>query len=683
MERSSNSSRSAVIALSIRRLGLVGASAVLSTMLCVGGGLPSHATTTAPAGSGAPDAPATSTSPAPSTAPSSAPVASPNAPTPETTAAATQAEAPGQIDMEALRAEIGKDGAYMGQGAKDRASTFAKKSEASSLNAISTEAANTWMAPGIQGLDVSSHQPSVDWAAQYRMGARFAYVKATEGTTYLNPLFGSQYGGAEAAGMLRGAYHFAIPNVSAASVQADYFVNNGGGWTGDGKTMPPLLDIEYNPYPSLGNTCYNMSAAAMVNWITAFSSRVLARTGRLPMIYTTTDWWTQCTGNSGAFSGQPLHLASYSRDVGVMPNSWEFQSVWQYSATGPFAGDSNAWNGTYAQLQTFARSRGDSNGAIERKWLALGGAAGSLGAAVSTSDVCTLVGGGCYRSYAGGNIYWSAASGAYPVTGSYWKAWGAAGWQGGIGYPTGDVTCPYGSAASTTCHQKFQGGIIYATPGVGTFAVTNNYMSAWKEAGWQQGIGYPTAVASCGLYGGGCYQPFQKGNIYFSASTGAHAVTGPYWQAWKEAGWQQGLGYPAGPVACGLYGGGCYQPFQKANVYFSAATGAHAVLGAYFTSWKWAGWQAGVGYPTGAAKCGLYGGGCYQPFERATSYYTAATGANMVGEPYWTAWGNAGWQSGGLGYPLGVAVQYNGYREVPFQGGSIIYSPSGVTVKRK
>jgi GH25 family lysozyme M1 (1,4-beta-N-acetylmuramidase) len=256
--------------------------------------------------------------------------------------------------MAALRAEIGNDGAYLGQGVKRRAATFAKQSTASSLNAISTEAANTWMAPGVQGLDVSSHQATVNWPAQYSMGARFAYVKATEGTTYTNDAFGAQYGGALAAGLIRGAYHFALPGVSTASAQADFFVNNGGGWSGDGKTMPPLLDIEYNPYTSLGNTCYNMSQTAMVDWIAAFSSRVLARTGRLPMIYTTTDWWSQCTGNSGAFSNQPLHLASYSRYVGSMPNGWGTYSVWQYSSTGPFAGDSNAWNGDLGSLQKFA-----------------------------------------------------------------------------------------------------------------------------------------------------------------------------------------------------------------------------------------------------------------------------------------------------------------------------------------
>jgi GH25 family lysozyme M1 (1,4-beta-N-acetylmuramidase) len=315
MQCSPNNRISAALTANVRRLGLVGGTALLSTMLCLGGGLPAQAVSPSP------------------TDPASPEVSSP----PSETAQPAAEPTPARIDMTALRAEIGKDGAYLGQGVKRRAATFAKQSTASSLNAISTEAANTWMAPGVQGLDVSSHQTSVNWAAQYSMGARFAYVKATEGTTYKNPYFGSQYGGALASGMIRGAYHFALPGVSTAAAQADYFVNNGGGWSGDGKTMPPLLDIEYNPYSSLGNTCYNLSQAAMVNWIAAFSNRVLARTGRLPMIYTTTDWWTQCTGNSGAFSRQPLHLASYSRYVGSMPNGWGTYSVWQYSATGPFA----------------------------------------------------------------------------------------------------------------------------------------------------------------------------------------------------------------------------------------------------------------------------------------------------------------------------------------------------------
>lgn len=341
MNSSSNSRSSTALVLSARRLGILGMTALLSATLALGSGLPAHGAPTAPPDPPSPAAAATSA--AEPSSPASAPLGTVSA-TPATT---------GQLDMEALRAEIGDNGAYMGQGLKSRAGTLAKKSSPSSP-LLTTEAANTWMAPGVQGLDVSSHQSSVNWAAQYSLGARFAYVKATEGTTYRNPMFNSQYGGALGAGMIRGAYHFALPGVSTAVAQADYFINNGGGWSGDGRTMPPLLDIEYNPYASLGNTCYNMSQVAMVNWVAAFSNRVLARTGRLPMIYTTTDWWTTCTGNSNAFSRQPLHLASYSRYVGPMPNGWGTYSVWQYSATGPFAGDSNAWNGTIDSLRRFA-----------------------------------------------------------------------------------------------------------------------------------------------------------------------------------------------------------------------------------------------------------------------------------------------------------------------------------------
>jgi hypothetical protein len=45
-------------------------------------------------------------------------------------------------------------------------------------------------------------------------------------------------------GMIRGAYHFALPNSSSGATQANYFAGNGGGWSWDGKTLPGALDIE-------------------------------------------------------------------------------------------------------------------------------------------------------------------------------------------------------------------------------------------------------------------------------------------------------------------------------------------------------------------------------------------------------------------------------------------------------
>ncbi|WP_307794350.1 GH25 family lysozyme [Arthrobacter cavernae] len=218
---------------------------------------------------------------------------------------------------------------------------------------------------GVQGQDVSAHQGNVDWPAQWNQGSRWAYVKASEGNYYLNGNYAQQYNGSRNIGMIRGAYHFAIPNWSSGADQARYFVANGGGWSADGYTLPPVLDIEYNPYESrtingfyFGNVCYGMSAAQMTTWITDFGNTVRSLTGRYPVIYSTTDWWSRCTGNATGFGDYPLWIAAYpyspTNSPGTLPASWSQFSMWQYSSTGPFAGDSNVWNGTYQQLQTFA-----------------------------------------------------------------------------------------------------------------------------------------------------------------------------------------------------------------------------------------------------------------------------------------------------------------------------------------
>ncbi len=100
---------------------------------------------------------------------------------------------------------------------------------------------------GVRGMDVSSHQGVVDWTKAAASGAKFAYVKASEGTAYRNPYFQAQYSGAASAGMLHGAYHFALPNASSGAAQANYFLQSGAAWTPDGKTLPALLDLEYSP----------------------------------------------------------------------------------------------------------------------------------------------------------------------------------------------------------------------------------------------------------------------------------------------------------------------------------------------------------------------------------------------------------------------------------------------------
>jgi lysozyme len=222
-----------------------------------------------------------------------------------------------------------------------------RKHEGTAQMPRSVNPADIGIMASVPGIDVSGHQGNVDWPAQWNAGKRFVWVKATEGTSYRNPYFAQQYNGSYNQGFIRGAYHFALPDRSSGATQANFFSSNGGGWSGDGKTLPGALDMEYNPY---GATCYGLSQSAMTAWIRDFSNTYKARWNKYPAIYTSTSWWNQCVGSSFG-STNPLWVARYSSTVGTLPVGWSFYTVWQYSSS-PI--DQNTFNGDYSRLQVFA-----------------------------------------------------------------------------------------------------------------------------------------------------------------------------------------------------------------------------------------------------------------------------------------------------------------------------------------
>jgi GH25 family lysozyme M1 (1,4-beta-N-acetylmuramidase) len=208
--------------------------------------------------------------------------------------------------------------------------------------------------PQLPGIDISAYQGDIDWSDVCPY-IDFSYAKATEGTYYTNPDFYNQYEGPYDCGVIRGAYHFANPANSEGNTQADFFVDNGGGWSGDGLTLPGALDIEYNPY---GQTCYNLTDSQMVDWIWDFVNEYAYREGVYPVIYTTTNWWSECTGNYGGFgSDDPLWIANYTASGGgPLPNGWGYYTFWQYADSGSLPGDQDVFNGAYDRLQAIAKA---------------------------------------------------------------------------------------------------------------------------------------------------------------------------------------------------------------------------------------------------------------------------------------------------------------------------------------
>ncbi|RKN43973.1 GH25 family lysozyme [Streptomyces hoynatensis] len=213
---------------------------------------------------------------------------------------------------------------------------------------------------GVQGIDVSHWQGAINWTSVRNAGIQFAWMKATEGTSYKDSSFNSNYVGAYNAGVIRGAYHFALPNASSGATQANYFASNGGAWSRDNLTLPGVLDIESNPY---GATCYGLSQTAMRSWITDFYNTYKSRTSRDIVIYTSPSWWNTCTGSwSGMAAKSPLWVAHWtSAGSPTLPGGFSVWTVWQYTSSGSVSGvsggvDRDKFNGSRDRLLALANN---------------------------------------------------------------------------------------------------------------------------------------------------------------------------------------------------------------------------------------------------------------------------------------------------------------------------------------
>ncbi|MFK3980797.1 GH25 family lysozyme [Micromonospora sp. NPDC050397] len=207
----------------------------------------------------------------------------------------------------------------------------------------------------VHGIDVSVYQGTINWASVAGAGTDFAYARASLGSGYTDPTFTANHNGAKSNGLYFGAYHFARPDQSSGRQQADYFLDRAR-VVNDGRTLPPMLDLEWGP--ASVPTCFGLSQSEMVTWIDEFLDRVKTRTGRTAMIYTNRNWWNPCVGST-SFGGHPLAHPCYCASPGTLANGWSRFTVWQYTSTGSVPGvsgnvDQDVFNGSMADLQALA-----------------------------------------------------------------------------------------------------------------------------------------------------------------------------------------------------------------------------------------------------------------------------------------------------------------------------------------
>ncbi len=206
----------------------------------------------------------------------------------------------------------------------------------------------------LAGVDVASHQGQPDWRAVAASGVAFAITKATGGTWYTNPTFARNWLEIKAAGLVRGAYHYAFESSGqplpgdGPEAEADYFVKAleraGGVEVGD----LLALDIEDG-------------AGQLGEWCLRWLHRVEARTGVRPLVYTGA-WFSgpHGLGATPELADYALWLAAYQAQMPAAPAPWSEVAIWQHTDKGTVPGiagpvDMNRFGGSVAELRALGK----------------------------------------------------------------------------------------------------------------------------------------------------------------------------------------------------------------------------------------------------------------------------------------------------------------------------------------
>jgi lysozyme len=241
-------------------------------------------------------------------------------------------------------------------------------------------------ANSVFGIDISHHtHPDFPIEKLAVRKVRFLYMKATQGSGFLDPMFAQFWARAgkqlPSGRIHRGAYHFlssgnpAVAAKKSGEDQATTFIKvikaNGGILPTD---MPPVVDLEWDKAgKNAPDRWLERKPDEIIVMLTAFLDKVERELGRRPMIYTARQWWRDCAIAESKFAPlkrYPLWIADYSASSRAAENPpliagtpW---SLWQYTenarmAIGFDAGfDANIFKGSDTQFyQTFGVARFD------------------------------------------------------------------------------------------------------------------------------------------------------------------------------------------------------------------------------------------------------------------------------------------------------------------------------------
>jgi lysozyme len=208
----------------------------------------------------------------------------------------------------------------------------------------------SWQLPNLflarnytQGIDISNHNPEIDWPAMKKANIKFAYIKRSEGTGYTDPVFEKHKQSAISQGILWGPYHYYRFDTDPVEQARNYY----NLLPKDAEMLVPAVDVELSdsgllPPQDAGN-----------KQLIQFSDQFELLSGHRPIYYTTQAAYDKYFANTR--EKDDLLEAVWIRSTSGRPKvtGW---SIWQYSDKGDFGNtkgriDRNAFRGSQTELE--------------------------------------------------------------------------------------------------------------------------------------------------------------------------------------------------------------------------------------------------------------------------------------------------------------------------------------------
>ncbi len=201
----------------------------------------------------------------------------------------------------------------------------------------------------VRGVDVSVYQGGIDWKTLAEQGISFAFIKATEGSSSVDPNFCWNYSQARQSGLRIGAYHFFSFDSNGAA-QAENFICVVEPFEG---MLPPVVDVEL--YGS--KKMHPPAREEVTEQLTVLLERLEDHYGLRPVIYATGSAYERYL--TGSYAGYDIWIRNvYSAPRLKDGRDWTF---WQYTDRGRLDGyageepyiDLNVFNGTEEEFAAY------------------------------------------------------------------------------------------------------------------------------------------------------------------------------------------------------------------------------------------------------------------------------------------------------------------------------------------